>query len=117
MIMWLDHKIFGSGRGMRSPFYDDQFYWLADDLKPRGRGNGELYTYMGGLGAQLHSVQWTTPKPGERRRLCNRDFVPFNVSRRWGRVMVAWAWTQLPDELDAAHAALRVLRDELGRVL
>jgi len=103
-MLWLDHKIFGNGRGMASPYFDARFYWLS----------GELYTFMAGFGAQLHSYQWRHPKPGETRRLCGRDFRPFSSSRRWGRVEVAWA-TNLPSGIDAANAALRELERDLGR--
>lgn len=80
-ILTIDHLIFGSGRGMGSPFWDQRFYWLS----------GDLYTFMHGFGAQLHSYQWRHPKPGERRKLAGRDFYPFQSRRRWLRVEVAWA--------------------------
>lgn len=105
MILWLDHLIFGNGRGLATPYFDGRFYWLS----------GELYTFMHGHGAQLHSIQWTHPKPGERRRLCGREFVAFNSTRRWGRVMVAWAMVGLPRDIDAANAAIRELKQDLGR--
>ncbi len=54
----LDHQIFGNVHGMKSPYWDNRFYWL----------NGRLYTWIGGLGAQLQSQQWFHPKPGETRR-------------------------------------------------
>lgn len=104
MILWLDHLIFGNGWGMRSPYFDNQFYWL----------NGELYTFNGWLGAQLRSVQWTHPRADERRRLCGRDFKPFSSQRRWLRVEVYWAWVDLPRDLNEANAELRQLRKELG---
>lgn len=104
MILWLDHLIFGDGHGMKSPYFDDRFYWL----------NGELYTFMHGFGAQLHSYQWTHPIAGERRHLCGRDFKPFHSKRRWFRVEVAWAWVELPRDIDAANAELRQLAKELG---
>src|SRR3546814_6094408 len=63
MILPLDHLIFGNGHGMKSPYFDNRFYWLS----------GELYTWIGGLGAQLRSIQWRHPKPGEVRHLCRRS--------------------------------------------
>lgn len=104
-MLWLDHLIFGNGYGVRSPFWDDHFYWLA----------GRLYTWIGGFGAQLESHQWFHPKPGERRKLCGREFHPFMSRRRWLRVSVSWAMT-LPENIDDANAALRKLRSELGNV-
>lgn len=104
MILWLDHKIFGDGRGLRSPYFDNIFYWLS----------GDLYTYMAGLGAQLHSFQWKHPRAGERRKLCGREFVVFHSRRRWLRVEVAWAMVDLPRDLDAAHVEIRTLKRELG---
>lgn len=59
MILWLDHLIFGNGYGLRSPYFDNRYYWLS----------GQLYTWSGWLGAQLQSFQWFHPKPGEERRL------------------------------------------------
>jgi hypothetical protein len=107
MILWLDHLIFGNGHGMASPLSDERFYWLS----------GELYTFGHGLGAQLRSVQWRHPRPGERRLLCRREFVVFSSRRRWGRVEVYWALVGLPHDLDDAHAALRQLETRLGRAL
>lgn len=105
MILWLDHLIFGNGRGMKSPYFDSRFFWL----------NGELYTAMSGFGAQLHSYQWTHPKAGERRRICGRDFIPLHSSRRWIRVEVAWSWVGLPKDINEANEELRQLEKELGR--
>lgn len=105
-MLWLDHKIFGNGYGFASPYFDNRFYWL----------NGELYTFSGGLGAQLKSVQWTHPKAGERRNICGQTFRPFHSHRRWGRVMVSWAWIEMPSSIDDAQTALRQLEMHLGGV-
>lgn len=102
-MLWLDHLIFGNGYGLRSPYFDNRFYWLS----------GRLYTWIGGLGAQLHSQQWFHPKPGETRRLAGRDYRPFNSHRRGLRVQVSWA-TRLPENLDDAHRALREIASSLG---
>lgn len=118
MIFWLDHRIFGNGHGLGSPYFDARFYWLS----------GKLYTWIGGFGAQLQSLQWMHPRPGEERVLCGRRFRPFNSRRQFlwlwrgkifaiptpiGRVSVSWA-CNLPDNIDAANAELRKLRSEIG---
>jgi hypothetical protein len=100
----LDFHIFGNGYGFGAPYFDQPFYWLS----------GEFYTFMGGLGAQLHSVQWTHPKPGEKRILRGVAFRPMHSNRRWGRVMVAWA-TKLPDDIDQANEWLRQFRAHLSQ--
>src|SRR3546814_19781892 len=106
MILPLDHLIFGNGHGMKSPYFDNRFYWLS----------GELYTWIGGLGAQLRSIQWRHPKPGEVRHLCRRDFRPFSSARHYGRVEVTWAMS-LPKDLDEANEEVRRLAEahEMGR--
>lgn len=103
MMIWLDHKIFGSGRGLRTPYWDGAFYWLS----------GELYTFSPGLGAQLHSIQWTHPKAGERRYLCGRWFRPLHSQRQWGRVKISWAMEGLKGDLDSVHAEIRRLKSDL----
>lgn len=116
MIMWLDHKLWGNGRGMKSPFFDDRFYWLVDTAGgERQDQNGQLYVWSGYLGAQLASFQWTRPRMSERRELCGRLFKPFQVERRGPRVRVSWTWIDLPEDLDAAHAAIAKLQEQLGR--
>lgn len=81
MTFWLDWKLFGNGRGMASPYFDDAFYWLS----------GRFYRWTGGFGSQLESTEWFAPAPGARRRLIGREFVVFNTTRRWLRVRVTWA--------------------------
>jgi len=103
MIMWLDHRIFGNGHGIRSPHWDNVFYWLA----------GELYTFFPGHGAQLTSWQWTRPRAGERRHLAGRDYVIWRADRRWGRVVCKWAVTTLPADLNEANALLWLIESEL----
>jgi hypothetical protein len=110
MIVWLDHKIFGNGHGLGSPFFDGRFYWL----KNKNTGHSEFYTFNAWLGAQLHSFQWTHPNAGEERFLCGRRFRPLHSSRKWGRVTVSWSWVDLPRDLDAAHIALAGLKHDLG---
>lgn len=104
MIVWLDHAIFGSGYGIKSPFWDDRYYWLA----------GEFYLYSAGFGAQLTSFQWTHPKPQERRELSDYTFQPVHSRRRRGRVFVSWACTTLPVDLNHAHEYLAKMGRDLG---
>ncbi len=114
MSLTLDFKIFGNGYGLKSPYFDDVFYWLVDTAHAERDGrNGALYNWIGGFGAQLRSRQWTIPKPGERRRLAGHDFVAFQASRSWLRVDVAWALVRMPDDLDGKHAAIRQLKTDL----
>lgn len=103
MIIALDHLVFGNGHGLGAPCWDSVYYWL----------DGEMYTFSGGHGAQLHSIQWTHPKPGERRKLVGRDFVAFNSLRRWGRVQVSWSMVNLSQDMDEANQELRRLRKDL----
>ncbi|MER9769014.1 hypothetical protein NKJ09_23450 [Mesorhizobium sp. M0189] len=114
MIAWLDHRLFGNGHGLKSPYFDDVFYWLSDTKNGR-RENGQLYTFSGWFGAQLQSFQWKHPLASERRRLCNREFTPLNSERRWFRVRVSWSWIDLPKGIDETNAALRQLQKELSR--
>ena len=106
MIVWLDHAIFGNGNGIKSPHWDNVFYWL----------NGEFYTFFPGLGAQLTSWQWKRPRVGERRTLAGREYGIWSAHRRWGRVECKWALTRLPDDLNAANALLRTVQTELGEI-
>ncbi|WP_316207434.1 hypothetical protein [Bradyrhizobium sp. SZCCHNR3118] len=117
-MLWLDHKIFGNGHGMKSPYWDNRFYWLS----------GKLYTWIGGFGAQLESRQWRHPKPGEQRILGDRIFRPFNSHRQFlwlfrdslfpiptpiCRVSVSWA-TNLPADLDERNFCLSEFQCRLG---
>lgn len=111
--IWLDHKLFGDGRGMMSPYHDNRFYWLVDTSEDRSKRRGDLYTFFPGFGAQLRSFQWRHPKPGETRRLIGLDFKPFTSLRHpLGRVEVSWA-THLRGDHDAQRAEL----DRIRRVL
>ena len=116
MALALDFLIFGNGYGLKSPYFDDLFFWLVD-TKPSGRkgGRGCLYNWFPGLGAQLRNRQWRMPKPGERRRLGGHEFVVFQASRQWIRVEVSWALVGLPKDLDEANAAIRQLKADLIR--
>ncbi len=115
----LDFKIFGSGHGMASPFWNGAFYWLNNSLDPRydSRGRlvkaGDFYTFMHGLGAQLHSYQWTHPNAGERRRLAGYEFHPLHSTRHWGRVEVAWSLSGLPSDINGAHAMINDFKKRL----
>lgn len=110
MILWLDHRIFGNGFGLGAPFWDQRYFWLTQNHL-----RGELYTYMGGLGAQLHSIQWTHPKAGERRHLSGYEFKVVHSTRRWCRVMVAWGLTRLPEGIDAANEMIRQVERDLAK--
>lgn len=102
-FLTLDHLIFGNGYGMGSPYFDTRFYWLG----------GQLYTWIGGFGAQLRSHQWTHPRAGERRRLAGYEFVVFDSSRRWLRVEVSWRLVGFPDDLNATNAKIAELHKHL----
>lgn len=116
-MLWLDHLIFGKGRGLCSPYFDNTFYWLVDTSgRSRGSGKGRLYTYTGGFGAQMRSIEWRAPKAGTRRQLAGVTFTVFSATRRGPRVEVAWAM-HLPDNIDLANAKLRDFRERLGGYL
>jgi hypothetical protein len=117
-MLFLDHKIFGNGHGLASPYFDDRFYWLS----------GHLYTWIGGFGAQLTSFEWRHPLPGEQRKIRGRTFRPFQSRRQFlwlfrdtifavptpiSRVSVSWA-TTLPADLNEANAFLREFKRDLG---
>ncbi len=85
-MLWLDWIIFGNGKGLGSPYFDDAFFWLS----------GNLYTWIGGYGAQLSSIEWKAPRAGVRRKLLGRDFVVLHYERRWIRVKIAWALAKEP---------------------
>jgi len=81
MIVWLDHLIFGSGHGIKSPYWNDVYFWQ----------NGEFYLWSGWFGAQLISFQWRHPKPQERRIIEGREMRVYHSERRWGRVCISWS--------------------------
>lgn len=115
MALVLDHAVFGNGYGMASPFFDATYYWLVDTLRQNRDGqNGRLYSWIGGLGAQLRSFEWFTPKPGTRRRLAGREFVVFNTHRRWCRVDVSWALVDMPKGLNEQNAEIAAFKKSLG---
>lgn len=92
---------------MKSPYFDNHFYWLA----------GELYTFNGWFGAQLTSFQWTHPRPQERRELSGYRFAPFNSYRRRGRVMVTWSCETLPSDTAEALTYLKKMEHDIGNVI
>lgn len=119
-MLWLDHRIFGNGYGLATPYFDGIFYWLS----------GRLYTWSGGFGAQLTSFQWRHPNAGEERTLAGYRFRPLHSRRRFlwlfrrsafpipvpiARVSVAWARVDLPKDIDAANAELREMEKRIGR--
>lgn len=105
-MLVLDHFLFGNGNGLSSPFHDNTFYWL----------DGRLYTYHFGYGAQMQSIEWAQPNPGERRLLCGEEFRPFSCRRSWVRVRVSWALADLPKNIDDAHSRIMAFKDKLNRV-
>lgn len=113
-MLWLDHLLFGNGRGLASPYFDQRFYWLVDTSMSRKYGRGRIYSWSGWFGAQLQSFQWTHPKPGEIRTLAGHGFRPFHSERSWLRVRVSWACGDTPHDLDAANVFLRKLQEKLG---
>ena len=104
--LFLDHWIFGNGHGMKSPFCDNKFYWL----------NGRIYTWIGGLGAQLSSHEWRIPKPGTQRVLNKRRYTVFGARSKWFRKEVSWAVVDLPENLYEAPAFIRKIKSELDRL-
>lgn len=103
----IDRLIFGSGHGLAMPYWNQRLYWMVDAKTKRGT----IYTWCGGFGAQLHSIQWTHPRAQEERVLAGVTFKPFSSHRSWGRVMVAWAMVRPPRDAEA----LRALEARLGR--
>lgn len=106
---WLDFALFGNGYGLGQPYFDGVFYWLVD----RETKVGRFYTFAHGFGAQLHSIEWFTPKPGTRRKLKGREFVVFSAWRYGPRVQVSWAMTRMPSDLNEKNAAIRQLGKDL----
>ena len=79
--MMLNFLLFGNGHGLKSPFFDDKFYWLVDvKRKSRASKNGRFYKWIGGFGAQLESIEWRKPDIGQRRVLFGHEFKVFNCS-------------------------------------
>lgn len=116
MIFWLDWKLFGDGRGLASPYFDDAFYWLKDMSDgDRKKAKGRFYTFSAGLGAQLQSIEWLAPKAGTRRILFGQEFVVFSVSRNGPRVRVAWraVGVNSVEDVRQLHEKLRVWRHGL----
>lgn len=104
-MRWLDFKLFGNGFGLKSPYFDDVFYWL----------DGRFYNWIGGFGAQLQSIEWRLPKPGTRRTLAGREFVVFHGTRgRWPlKWKISWAMTGLGKSTDEDLARIREFKDVL----
>lgn len=112
MLTTLDFWLFGNGHGLAQPYFDGRFFWLVNTAEGRERGRGRLYTFFGGHGAQLRSIEWFLPHPGERRRLAGESFTVFQAHRKGPRVEVAWCM-RLPDGIDAANAKIRALENRL----
>lgn len=100
-MLWLDHLLFGNGRGMKSPHADSLFYWL----------DGRFYGWSGWFGCQLQSFEWRRMPAGTRRRLVDRDFVVVATQRRWLRVRTTWSMTGNPTSEE-----IRSLRSDLNAI-
>lgn len=83
--LWFDWMLFGNGKGMKSPYFSDIFYWI----------DGHFYQWIGGSGAQLCSREWRMPNPGTRRTLLENEMVVYTASRKGPRVSVSWRLTKL----------------------
>lgn len=103
--MWINFKLFGNGFGLKSPFFDDKFYWLS----------GNFYNWIGGYGAQLSSIEWLCPKAGTRRNLIGREFVIFNATRgRFGiKWRISWAMVNMNKSLDDDRFKIDELKQDL----
>lgn len=112
MLSKLDFWLFGNGHGLAQPYFDGRFFWLVDTAEGREAGRGRLYKFFGGHGAQLRSIEWFMPHPGERRRLAGETFTVFQAHRKGPRVEVSWSM-RLPDGIDAANAKIRALEHRL----
>lgn len=116
MIFWLDWLLFGNGRGMQSPYYDDVFYWLKDTTIERAKAKGRFYRFSGWFGCQLAAVEWRAPPVGTRRFLAGREFVLLRATRKFLRVETSWTMVSLKGvPIDEANERIRELRDNLGR--
>lgn len=102
-MLWLDHKIFGNGYGMKTPHCDGVFFWVS----------GDLYTWSHGFGAQMYSRQWTHPIAGERRVLAGKEFIVFSSKRYGLRVEVAWSMVGLSKDINEANDELRAFHRRL----
>lgn len=113
----LDWKLFGNGRGMKSPYWDDVFYWLRDTYgRSRNKAKGRFYRQSGWFGCQLASVEWRMPRPGERRMLAGYEFVVFSARRKWFRVEVSWAMTGMGRlTIDEQNERIRRMIADLGK--
>lgn len=96
--MWLAHKLFGNGRGLKSPYWNDTYYWLS----------GRMYHQTGWIGCQLQSFEFFQPPVGERRRLVGREFRLTNAKRRFLLVQCSWCMVD-----DITNESVRALIDDL----
>lgn len=93
--MWLDFKIFGNGHGLKSPYFDDKFYWLVDtESEERKAKNGNFYNWIGGFGAQIVSREWRMIPAGTTRTLAGMKFRIFQCSRNGIRCEASWKIAQ-----------------------
>jgi len=110
MIVLLDHLCFGNGHGLRTPYFDDIYFWLVDTSSSKRKG--ELYKFSPGFGAQLYSYGWFHPIAGTERELKGKTFRVFSSSRSLRfpfRVEIAWGMVFSAKDTEE----IRQLRDEL----
>lgn len=105
-FLWLDFLFFGSGRGLRSPAFNQVFVWLVD--KQTERGN--LYTTHHGFGAQLYSFHWFAPKAGSTIHVGGHRFRVFSVHRSFLRVKAAWG---VEERLEDSCQIRKIIKDVL----
>lgn len=106
----------GNGWGLGQPFWDGPWYWLHDQMMWREeRRRSAWYQISGGLGAQLHSIEFTKPRAGEEREVFGYRIRVFSTgSQRRGLIVeTSWRFTDLPEELNAANAYIRAARTAL----
>ncbi len=106
----------GDGRGIAQPFWDGTWYWLHDQIWEReGKRRSAWYQISGRLGAQLHSVEFTTPRAGEEREIFGYRIRVFSTgARRRGPIVeTSWCFADLPTSLDEVHAYIREARTAL----
>lgn len=108
----IDRLIYGSGRGLRMPLFDQRIYWLVD----RNTQRGDFYTWSGWFGSQIQSFQWRIPKSREERVLSGVRFRLFGWTKTWGRVRVSWCIEGLDAQnIETANKWLHALEQRLGQ--
>ena len=81
------------------------------------RINGKLYSWIGGLGAQLESTEWFRVSAGTERELLGETFRVFRTDREGMKYRTTWSLVNLPQNIDKAHEKLRWLKDQLIKLI